>query len=260
MWKNWAVIAVGAAIVLAGCSSTSESRVVVGAGTTLIDSQFMAEIAAAYAEVEPSTDLSIVALSSAQAISVAEAGDADVIITHNREALDEFLDEHPESIRSDVFASEFFIVAAPSVAFTAGSIEEALTEIAVRSLPFMSRDDGSGTNAAELTAWQSAGIDPSGEPWYFRTGTGMGSTLQVTDQRHAITLTEHGSFLASESTLSVVRVENTAMDNPYDLTVVDPTDSPAASTFSVWLTSSDGAVAITNANQKLFGQQVYEAR
>ena len=88
----------------------------------------------------------------------------------------------------------------------------------------------------------------------------MGSTLQVTDQRHATTLTEHGAFLASESMLSVVRVENTAMENPYDLTVVDPDDSPAASAFSVWLTSPDGAVVIRNANQKLFGEQVYEAR
>ncbi len=260
MRTRWAIIALSAAVVLAGCSSPTQTRVVVGAGTTLIDSQFMAEIVTAYAEVEPSTDLSVVALSSAQAISVAESGDADVIITHNREALDAFLDEHPESIRSDVFASEFFIVADPSITLTAGSVEEALTEIAVRSLAFMSRDDGSGTNAAELTAWQSAGISPSGEPWYFRTGTGMGSTLQVTDQRHATTLTEHGSYLASESALSLVRVDNTAMDNPYDLTVVDPGDNQAASAFSIWLTSPDGAVVITNANQKLFGQQVYEAR
>ncbi len=260
MQSRWVLIAVGVAVVLAGCASSTQTRVVVGAGTTLVHSQFMAEIVAAYEDVEPSTDLSVVALSSQQAISVAEAGDADVIITHNREALDEFLDVHPESIRSDVFASEFFLVADPSIALIAGSIEEALSLIATRSLPFMSRDDGSGTNAAELTAWQRAGIDPSAESWYFRTGTGMGATLQVADQRHATTLTEHGSFLASESVLSLVRVENTDLDNPYDLTVVDPDSSPAASTFAVWLSSPDGAVVITNANQKLFGEQVYVAR
>jgi tungstate transport system substrate-binding protein len=220
----------------------------------------MAEIAAAYSEVEPSTDLAIVALSSAQAISVAEAGDADVIITHNRDAIDQFLDETPEAVRSDVFASEFFIVADPSIVLVADSIEDALSSIAFRSLPFMSRDDGSGTNAAELSAWQSAGIDPSGEPWYFRTGTGMGSTLQVTDQRHATTLTEHGSFLASEQPLSLVRIENTSMDNPYDLTVVDPVENPAALAFAEWLTSQAGVVVITNANEKLFGQQVFAAR
>jgi tungstate transport system substrate-binding protein len=257
---RWGLIVLGIAVVLAGCSSGDQERVVVGAGTTLVDSQFMAEIVATYSDVEPSTDLSVVALSSAQAISVAEAGDADVIITHNRDAIDQFLDENPEAVRSDVFASEFFIVADPSIVLVADSIEDALSSIASRSLPFMSRDDGSGTNAAELSAWQRAGIDPSGEPWYFRTGTGMGSTLQVTDQRHATTLTEHGSFLASEQALSLVRIEFTSMDNPYDLTVVDPFGNVAALAFAEWLTSPDGVVAITNANEKLFGQQVFVVR
>jgi tungstate transport system substrate-binding protein len=257
---RWGLIAVAVAVVLAACSSPAQERVVVGAGTTLVDSQFMAEITAAYGEVEPSTDLSIVALSSAQAISVAEAGDADVIITHNRQAIDQFLDVTPEAVRSEVFASEFFIVADPSIALVADSVEDALSSIASRSLSFMSRDDGSGTNAAELSAWRSAGIDPSDEPWYFRTGTGMGSTLQVTDQRHATTLTEHGSFLASDHVLSLVRIAHTSVDNPYDLTVVDPINNPAALAFSEWLTSPDGVVAIMNANEKLFGQQVYAAR
>ena len=260
MWKKLAVITVGTAVVLAGCSSPTQTRVVVGAGTTLVDSQFMAEIVAAYEDVEPSTDLSIVALSSAQAISVAEAGDADVIITHNREALDEYLDENPQSTSSGVFASTFFVAADPSIALTTGSVEDALRAIAARSLTFFSRDDASGTNAAELEVWQDAGIDPSGESWYFRTGTGMGSTLLVADQRHGTTFTEHGSFLASESALSLVRVDSTKVDNPYDLTVVDPTSNHAALAFAEWLTSPDGVVIITNANTKLFGQQVYEAR
>lgn len=259
-WRHWVLVTVGIAVVVSACSSSNQARVVVGAGTTLVDSQFMAEIVAAYGEVEPRTDLSVVALSSAQAISVAEAGDADVIITHNREALDEFLGEHPESTTSDVFASTFFVVADPSIVLIADSAEEAFTAIAAGSLTFMSRDDSSGTNAAELEVWQDAGIDPSGESWYLRTGTGMGATLLVADQRHGTTFAEHGSYLASESTLSLVRVENTNVDNPYDLTVVDPAGDPAALAFADWLTSPDGAVVITNANTKLFGQQVYVAR
>ena len=258
--NRWVLLVAGIMVVVTACSSSSQTRVVVGAGTTLVDSGLMAEIVSAYEAVEPDTDLSIVALSSAQSISVAEAGDADVIITHNREALDEFLAESPASIRSDVFASEFFIVADPTITLTVASVEEALSLIAAQSVGFMSRDDGSGTNAAELDAWQRAGIDPLGEPWYSRTGTGMGSTLLVTDQRHATTLTEHGSFLASESTLSLVAVENTSIENPYDLTVIDPGGNSAAAAFALWLASPEGDVVITNANEKLFGEQVYEAR
>lgn len=88
----------------------------------------------------------------------------------------------------------------------------------------------------------------------------MASTLLVADQRHATTLTEHGSFLASDSTLSLVAVENTSIENPYDLTVIDPEGNSAAAAFALWLVSPEGVVVITNANEKLFGEQVYEAR
>jgi len=257
MLGRWLLIAPVIVLLAAGCSSSGQTRVVVAAGTTLVDSEFMAEIVDAYAEVEPSTELSVVGLSSAHAISLAEAGDADVIITHNREALDEFLEAHPHSVHFNVFASDFFLVADPEIGLVADSMEQALSVVAVEALLFVSRDDRSGTNIAELKAWDASGIDPSGEPWYIRTGTGMGSTLQVTDQRHGVTLAEHGAYLASESVLSLVRVDNTLIVNPYDLTVIDPEADSAAIAFAEWITSPDGVDAIGNANLKLFGKQVY---
>jgi tungstate transport system substrate-binding protein len=136
-------------------------------------------------------------------------------------------------------------------------MEEALSIVAEQAHLFVSRDDDSGTNIAELSAWGASGIDPSGEPWYIRTGTGMGSTLQVTDQRHGVTLAEHGAYLASESALSLVRVDNTVIINPYDLTVVDPEADNAATAFAEWITSPDGIVVIQDANRLLFGEQVY---
>ena len=259
MWRRHVVAVVAIFVILGGCSSSGQTRVVIGAGTTLVDSQFMAELAAAYGEVDPSVELSVVGLSSAQAISLAEAGDADVIITHNRAALEEFLVAHPASVRSDVFASKFFIVADPKIDLIATSVDDAFSVIAEMAYPFVSRDDGSGTNAAELQVWDAIGVDPLHEPWYIRTGTGMGATLQVTDQRHATTLAEHGAFLASEAALSLVAVDNTDVANPYDLTVVDPASSNAAKDFAVWVTSPRGVAAIEEANLTLFAQQVYVA-
>lgn len=255
------LVLIGAALlaVLAGCSSSSETRVIIGAGTTLVDSQLMSEIVAAYGEVEPDVDLSVVGLSSAEAIALAEAGDADLIITHARESLGEFLTQHSESVRFDVFASKFFIVADPTISLSAASVEDAFAAIAEQEITFVSRDDGSGTNAAELAAWDRAGVDPSGASWYLRTSTGMGATLQVTDQRHATTLAEHGAFIASQGTLSLVPVANTEIRNPYDLTVVDVGKNPAAMAFAEWLTSAQGVAAITTANVNLFGEQVYAA-
>lgn len=246
-------------LAIAGCSSATQPRVVIGAGTTLVDSQFMAEIVASYGEVDPSAELSVVGLSSAEAIALAAAGSADVIITHFREALDRFLVEHPESTRSDAFISSFFLVADPAIVLSAGSLDEAFSEIASSEVPFISRDDGSGTNAAELATWGAIGVDPSGYAWYTRTGTGMGATLQVADQRHAATLTEHGAFLASETVLSLEPVPNTVISNPYDITLVDPSGNETAAEFAAWITSPDGVAAIMRANVKLFGEQVYSA-
>lgn len=247
------------ALLLVSCSSPSTTRVVVGAGTTLVDSQFMLEIAAAYQEVEPTTELSVIGLSSAEAIALASSGDADVIITHNRDALDAFLGEHPEAERVDVFASSFFVAADPLIELVVGSIDEAFALIASNAIEFISRDDGSGTNAAELATWKRISVEPFGESWYSRTGTGMGATLQVTDQRHATTLAEHGAFLASEAMLSLVPVAGTVVENPYDVTVIDPLGNDAAAAFVAWITSAEGVAAIERANLLLFGEQVYAA-
>lgn len=258
MRRSWVLLS-AVLLVATGCSTSDQGRVIVGAGTTLVDSQFMAEIVTAYGDVDPSVELSVIGLSSSEAIALATSGDADVIITHNREALDQFLVEHPDSVRSDVFASVFFVVADSTISISARSIDEAFAEIRASGLPFVSRDDRSGTHAAEMQTWDRIGFDPVGEAWYTRTGTGMGSTLQVADQRHAATISEFGAFLASESVLSLVRVADTDIPNPYDLTVVDSSGNRAAADFAAWITSPDGVIAIEQANMKLFGVQVYSA-
>jgi len=257
MRRKWIAVLVLVILVSAACSSPTRSRVVIAAGTTLVDSGFMAHLVATYEENGRETELSVIGLSSAEAIALAGAGNADVIITHNREALDVYLSEHPESMRRDVFSSTFFLVADPVIELDVASLEDALRVVAERGYSFVSRDDGSGTNAAELAAWQAIGVDPSLEGWYIRTGTGMGSTLQVTDQRRSITLTEQGAFLASAPALSLEPVSSTVIPNPYDLTLIDPSSNGAAASFVEWLVSPDGALAIEKANNDLFDMQVY---
>jgi tungstate transport system substrate-binding protein len=257
MCRRWIGILGLIVVVCAACSTPSQSRVVIASGTTLVDSGFMAHLVAAYRTSDPQAQLSVIGLSSAEAIALAAAGNADIIITHNRAALDAFLSQHPQSVRTDAFSSTFFLVADPLIGLDGASLEDALRTVEERGYPFVSRDDGSGTNAAELVAWESIGVDPSAEGWYVRTGTGMGATLQVADQRHAITLTEEGAYLASASVLSLEPVANTVIPNPYDLTLIDPQANRAAASFVEWLVSPEGALAIEETNNDLFGMQVY---
>ncbi|GMQ93645.1 MAG: extracellular solute-binding protein [Acidimicrobiia bacterium] len=257
MRRPWIAIVALMLLVVSACSAMSQSRVVIAAGTTLVDSGFMARLAAAYAPNDPDAELSVIGLSSTEAIALAVAGNADVIITHNRAVLDDYLVEHPRSERADAFASTFFLVSDPSIELQAASLGDALVLVRVEGLPFVSRDDGSGTNAAELAGWASIGVDPSAETWYIRTGTGMGATLQVADQRHAVTLAEQGAYLATAQVLSLEPIPNTVIPNRYDLTLIDPSGNQAASSFAEWLVSPEGALAIEKANVDLFGVQVY---
>ena len=108
--------------------------------------------------------------------------------------------------------------------------------------------------------WKEVGIAPLSEPWYIRTGTGMGATLLVADQRDGVTLAELGAYLAAADALSVVPVDDgtdARLVNPYDITVTDPSDNEAAVEFFAWLTSEPGRAAIIEANDALFGTQVY---
>ncbi len=259
MGRAWIAIVGLMILVSTACGASSESRVLVAAGTSLVDSEFMAHLVESYRSVDPDTSIAVIGLSSAEAIAHADAGNADVIITHNHEALDEYLSEHPESVRRDVFASTFFVVTDSTIELRVTSLQDALRVVAERGYPFVSRDDGSGTNAAELRAWESIDFDPSSEPWYIRTGTGMGATLQVANQRHGITITEEGAFIASAPVLTLRSVANTVIPNPYDLTLIDPQANGAAALFVEWLTSPAGTLAIEDANNDLFGTQVYVA-
>ena len=247
-------------LLAAGCASSSSGRVVVAAGTTVVDSGLVAYVVDAYIEDGGSDEIDVIALASQQSFAYATAGNADITITHEQELLTAFLSQTPTAVSSPVFTSRFVYVAPPELGFPSPTIASILETVASEGVTFVSRDDGSGTHAREAMMWDEVGIDPTGESWYIRTGTGMGETLLVADQRGGVTLAELGAYLAAEDALSIVPVDDGTdprLVNPYDITVVDPSDNEAAVEFFAWLTSEPGRAAILEANEELFGAQVY---
>jgi tungstate transport system substrate-binding protein len=243
-------------ILASGCSASAE-RIVVAAGTTLVDSGFLQGVLDEY---EGAGQVSLVGVSSREAFSLGEAGSAEVLITHLAEAEDAYLVEHPEARQAPIFTSSFAVVGPADAPVDAADALTLLRSIAETGAPFVSRADGSGTAAREAELWALAGIDPTGRPWYTETGQGMGFTLQVADQRKAFTLTEVGSFLAAKSITLVPFVDGTEdelLANPYRITLVAGAGSEAGELYS-WLTSAEGRKAIDAANLELFGESVYE--
>jgi tungstate transport system substrate-binding protein len=74
----------------------------------------------------------------------------------------------------------------------------AFARIAGAGAPFVSRGDESGTHAFELALWEDAGVAPGGD-WYQESGQGMGATLQIANDKDAYTLTDRGTYLATEA-------------------------------------------------------------
>jgi tungstate transport system substrate-binding protein len=259
--KRWGLAALAALVVLNACAG--QVRVIVAAGTTLVDSGVVGELVLRYEADHPDTKLSVVGESTARILELGRKGGADLLITHAPDLEAEFVAEGLSARYQSVMESRF-ILAGPvdAVAKMPGAIDEAMQEISRREALFVSRSDGSGTNHKELELWDRAGIEPTGLVWYLETGQGMGFTLQVADQRGAFVVTEIGVFLAAAPFLSLAMVEvadDPVLVNPYQVIVVkgSPAES-AASAFASWLLSEDGRQEIVSINNELFGQVIYQ--
>ena len=226
------------------------------AGTTLVDSGFIERVLEDYpADVR----VSVVGVSSLEALALGSNGSAELLITHLPDAEASFIADHPGASQQPIFSSYFVLVGPDAVQLTTGDAVAALQVIANAGHSFVSRGDGSGTAAKERELWELAGIDPSGQPWYTETGQGMGFTLQVADQRHAFTLAEIGSYHGAESITLTPRLgdlDDVRFQNPYRLTLAEGASGEARGLFE-WLVSGEGSTALAAANRELFGEVLY---
>src|ERR1700688_3099922 len=105
----------------------------------------------------------VLALGTGQALDTARRGDADIVLVHDPEAEQKFIDDGNGINRQQIAWNDFIIVGpGDDPAHIAGGHDaiRALTGIATVEAPFVSRGDKSGTNALELRLWKRAGIDP----------------------------------------------------------------------------------------------------
>ena len=242
-------------LVVAACGGGSD-RIVVGAGTTLVDGGFIDLVVANY-ETATGAQVSVIGESSQRLLDLARRGEASVLLTHEADALESFIDDGFAANSIPVFRSQFLLAGPPEVAIAADTFDGAFEEVAEAGHLFVSRADGSGTYRAERNIWELAGIDPEGRPWYETTGQGMGLTLQVASQRGGFVLVEAGTWrtISADLNLSLVPIRDD-WPNPYFATLVEGADD-AARDFYEWLKGPDGAAAVAAANRQLFDDEVY---
>ena len=236
--------------------SVAEQSIVLASTTSVEASGLLANILPRFT-AKTGIVVNVVAQGTGKALDTARRGDADVLLVHDPEAEQQFMDEGHGSTRRQIAWNDFIIVG-PSTdpARVRGGSDSvaALTAIALAQAPFVSRGDKSGTNAAELRLWKLAGQMPgtlNEQKWYRDVGGGMGQALNTASAMDAYTLSDRGTWLSFNNKGSlVIAVEgDPRLINRYDLVELNPQRHGdlklvAARVFADWVVSSEGQQAI----------------
>jgi tungstate transport system substrate-binding protein len=198
----------------------------------------------------------VLALGTGQALDTARRGDADIVLVHDPEAEQKFIDDGNGVDWRQIAWNDFILVGPgddPAVILGGHDAKAALIAVANAKAMFVSRGDRSGTNALELRLWKAAGIDPKSAAgsWYKDIGGGMGAALNAAAAIPAYTLSDRGTWLSfkNKGLLKIVVEGDPALINRYDVIELnlekhhDVKLAPAHE-FAAWLVSPAGQAAI----------------
>ena len=215
-------------------------------------------------------EVRVVAQGTGQALDMGRRGDADVLFVHDQVAEEKLVAEGFGLARRAVMFNDFVLVgpAADPAGIRGRDLVVGLKKLAASGQVFVSRGDKSGTHAAELRFWKSAGIDnpaaktPELSIDYRACGCGMGPALNIAASTDGYVLTDRGTWLSfkNRGKLAVLLEGDNKLFNQYGVIVVNPARHPHTKTalaqaFSDWVVSPEGQAVI--ASYKIGGEQLF---
>ena len=249
---------------LASLGFAQEKSIVVSSTTSTEQSGLFNYLLPIY-KSKSGIDVKVVAVGTGQALDIGRRGDADVVFVHDKPAEEQFVAEGFSGKRYEVMYNDFILIGPKSdPAKIAGckEIDVAFQKIAAAQSPFISRGDKSGTNAAELRYWKSAGINPTSGSWYKETGSGMGPALNTASAMNAYILADRGTWLSfkNRGDLIILVQGDPKLFNQYGVMLVNPEKFPQVKktlgqNFIDWLISKEGQAVI--ASYKIDGEQLF---
>jgi tungstate transport system substrate-binding protein len=254
------------ALVAATPAFAQDKSIVVASTTSTQDSGLFGHILPLF-KARTGIDVKVVSQGTGQALDTGRRGDADVVFVHAKPQEEKFVADGFGVKRFPVMYNDFILVGPKNnPAGARGSdIAAGLKAIKAKSAPFISRGDKSGTHAAELALWKTAGIDAGGADkgqWYREIGQGMGAALNTASASNAYTLADRGTWLSfkNRGDLAIVVEGDKALFNQYGVMLVNPAKHPhvrkeLGQAFVDWLISLEGQQAI--ADYKINGEQLF---
>ena len=250
----------------AASQAQAQAKFIVMASTTSTEqSGLFVHLLPAFKRVS-GVDVRVVALGTGQALDSARRGDADVVFVHDPVAEEKFVADGFGLKRLPVMYNDFVVIGpkADPAGVRGNDVASALKKLATGNIAFVSRGDKSGTHAAELRYWKSAGVDlaaskPAG---YKDCGCGMGPALNMASAVGGYVLADRGTWLnfKNRGELAVLVEGDKRLFNQYGVMVVNPAKHPhvkkdLAQAFADWVVSPAGQASI--AGYKIGGEQLF---
>jgi tungstate transport system substrate-binding protein len=263
-----ALFFVALAVAVAGAPAWAQDKsIVVSSTTSTTDSGLFEHILPRF-KAASGIQVKVLSQGTGQALDTGRRGDCDVVLVHAKAQEEKFIADGFGEKRYPVMYNDFVLIGPSSdPAGIGGStdIAAALLAIKNKAAPFISRGDRSGTHAAELALWKSAGIDIAGKDkgaWYKDIGQGMGAALNTASALNAYVLADRGTWLSfkNRGDLKVLVEGDKKLFNQYGVILVSPTKHPhvkkvLGQQFIDWLVSPEGQKAI--ADYKVNGEQLF---
>ena len=211
--------------------------------------------------------MKVVSQGTGQALDTGRRGDADVVFVHAKPQEEKFVADGFGVKRYPVMYNDFVLIGPKSdpAGAKGKDIVAGLKAIKAKGAPFVSRGDRSGTHAAELSLWKTAGIDIAGAdkgPWYKEIGQGMGAALNTASASNSYVLADRGTWLSfkNRGDLDIVVEGDDKLFNQYGVILVNPAKhahvkKDFGQAFVDWLVSPEGQKAI--ADYKIGGQRLF---
>jgi tungstate transport system substrate-binding protein len=249
-----------------GLALAQDKAIVVASTTSTQDSGLFGHILPMF-KAKTGIDVKVVAQGTGQALDTGRRGDADVVFVHAKAQEEKFESEGYGVKRFDVMYNDFVLIGPstdPAKIKGSKDIVAALKAISAAGSPFVSRGDKSGTHAAELALWKSAGLDPAGAKpaWYREIGQGMGAALNAAGAMGAYVLADRGTWISfkGKGELTIAVEGDARLFNQYGVMLVNPAKhahvkKDLGQAFVDWLVSAEGQNAIRA--YKIDGQQLF---
>jgi len=252
-----------------GCPRTGNERDLILATTTSTQDSGLLDVLVPMFQQQSGYNVKTVAVGTGAALALGSRGEADVVLVHAPPSEVQWMQQGYGTERLLVMHNDFVIVGPasdPAHIKGGASALDAMEKIAAASAPFVSRGDNSGTNQFELGVWQRANISPKGQPWYIESGTGMGQTLIIADQKQAYTISDRATWLAySDKVQLPIMVErDPALLNVYHVMPVNadkfpnvPINVAGGQAFANFMVAPATQQVIGNFGMDKYGQSLF---